>query len=129
MALYVQGNHVLSSSSSSCFLIVFFCPGSESLGFGVTADLVVTKGVDFGGRKRLPVKLEGGVGGDIAIRTFVLLTRGWSYLKEESASCNHCKVGVRKCGVSVSRDCGEGVGVTTVGVVQGGVSWVVGLFN
>lgn len=68
--------------------------GSKSLGFGVTADLVVTKGVDFGGRKRLPVKLEGGVGGDIAIRTFVLLTRGWSYLKEESASCNHCKVGV-----------------------------------
>ena len=103
--------------------------GSKSLGFGVTANLVVSKGVDFGGRERLPMKLEGDVGEGFAIRTLVLLTRGWSYLKEESASCNHCKVGVRKCGVSVSRDCGEGVGVTTVGVVQGGVSWVVGLFN
>ena len=33
--------------------------GSKSLGFGVAANLVVSKGVDFGGRERLPMKLEG----------------------------------------------------------------------
>jgi len=72
---------------------------------------------------------EAGVGGDLAARTASLLSRVRSYLNEEAASHNGCKVRVGEGCVGIDWYGGESVRVSAIGVVHGCVTRVVRSVN
>jgi hypothetical protein len=98
---------------------------AEALHFRHAENLVVPIEVKGGIRNGFLVDLKSGVGGDLAARTATLLSRVRSYLNEEAASHNGCKVWVGEGCVSIGWDGRESVRVSAVGVVHGCVARVV----
>jgi hypothetical protein len=98
---------------------------AEALHFRHAENLVVPIEVKGGIRNGFLVDLKTGVGGDLAARTATLLSRVRSYLNEEAASHNGCKVWVGEGCVSIGWDGRESVRVSAVGVVHGCVARVV----
>ena len=102
---------------------------TEALHFRHAEDLVVSVEVKGGIRNGFLVDLKTGVGGDLAARTATLLSRVRSYLNEEAASHNGCKVRVGEGCVGIDWYGGESVRVSAIGVVHGCVTRVVRSVN